>query len=124
VIIMLEPWVTAWSRIIYGRLHPEPFLPEESSWEFPPSGPLSGANGALPWMIFERDRDKFQREFPRLKIRGIFLAMPFRYLLSGGVSMVSLSPGWTFGIWRLLESLLQPWMRRLAMFARIELVKI
>jgi SAM-dependent methyltransferase len=123
VIIMVEPWVTTWSRAIYRRLHPEPFRPEATLWEFPSSGPLSGANEALPWMVFERDRARFQQEFPRLEIRKISLTMPFRYLISGGFSLVSLCPGWTFGIWRRVENLLKPWMRRLAMFAQIELVK-
>src|SRR5262245_49503778 len=63
VIIMVEPWVTAWSRLIYTHLHHEPFHPEASTWEFSSTGPLSGANGALPWILFERDREIFEREF-------------------------------------------------------------
>jgi ubiquinone/menaquinone biosynthesis C-methylase UbiE len=27
-ILMIEPWVTPWSRFVYGRLHHEPFRPE------------------------------------------------------------------------------------------------
>ena len=49
--------------------------------------------------------------------------MPFRYLLSGGVSLRSLVPGWSFALWRNLENLLRPWMKSLAMFALIVLVK-
>jgi len=49
--------------------------------------------------------------------------MPFRYLLSGGVSGRSLMPGWSFTFWRKLENLLQPWMNHLAMFALIVLRK-
>src|SRR5215475_4545567 len=51
VVAMIEPWVTTWSRFAWG-LHDEPFHPETRSWEPPSSGPLSGANGALPWIIF------------------------------------------------------------------------
>lgn len=47
-IIMVEPWVSSWSRWVYQHLHSEPFLPEAREWSFPSSGPLSGANGALP----------------------------------------------------------------------------
>ncbi len=45
--------------------------------------------------------------------------MPFSYLLSGGVSMRSLMPGWMYGPVRSLEQMLnqQQW----AMFALIEL---
>jgi len=46
--------------------------------------------------------------------------MPLRYLLSGGVSMRSLMPGWSFGPWKGFERLLSPWMRYLAMFAFIQ----
>jgi SAM-dependent methyltransferase len=123
-VVMIEPWVTPWSRLIYLRLHQEPFCPEATAWEFPPSGPLSGANGALPWIIFARDRGQFEREFPEWRIRKIELGMPIRYLLSGGVSLVSLNPAWTFGLWRRLEELLKPLMKHLAMFARIELVRM
>ena len=51
-IVMIEPWVCGWSTLIYRHLHHEPFLPETDSWDFPESGPLSGANGALPWIMF------------------------------------------------------------------------
>lgn len=116
-IVMIEPWVTPWSRFVYGNFHPEPFRPEDSSWSFPGSGPLSGANGAMPWMIFERDRALFEREYPLLRIVRIELMMPFRYLLSGGVSMRSLAPGWLYPVCRGVERLLAPLNRGLAMFA-------
>jgi len=84
---------------------------------------LSGANSALPWIIFDRDRTRFEREFPEWQIHTIKPFMPFRYLLSGGVSMHSLMPGWSFALWRNLENLLRPWMKSLAMFALIVLRK-
>jgi SAM-dependent methyltransferase len=120
-IVMVEPWVTRWSRLIYGRLHHEPFQPESASWEFPSAGPLSGANGALPWILFARDRAVFERDFPEWTVLSIRPAMPFRYLLSGGVSMRSLAPAWTFGLVRGLEALLTPLNAYLAMFAVIVL---
>jgi SAM-dependent methyltransferase len=123
VIVMIEPWVTPWSQFIYTKLHHEPFRPEAGTWEFPGTGPLSGANGALPWIVFQRDRIQFRREFPQWRIQMINLDMPFCYLVSGGISLRSLMPGWSFGIWRGMEKLLKPWMEYLAMFARITLLK-
>ena len=120
---MVEPWVTAWSRLVYSKLHHEPFRPDANEWQFPSSGPLSGANGALPWIIFERDRSQFEREFPEFKIEFVELTMPFRYLVSGGVSMRALMPGWTFGLWRRLEHRLRSQLSQLAMFAYIVLRK-
>jgi len=119
-IAMIEPWVSTWSRQIYTRLHHEPFLPAARDWTFPETGPLSGANGALPWIIFERDRRDFESHFPELKIRTIRPIMPFRYLVSGGVSMRQLMPAWTFGWWRLLDS----WMSRWPMFALVQVERV
>lgn len=120
-VAMVEPWVTDWSRLIYTHLHHEPFLPKTPAWEFATSGPLSGANGALPWILFERDRARFEREYPALNMHTIQPMMPFRYLISGGVSLRSLMPGWTTSLWRSLETRLEPAMPRLAMFAFIVL---
>jgi len=61
------------------------------------SGPLSGANDALPWIIFVRDRLKFEQEFPQWQIELINPIMPFRYLVSRGVFLSNLAPGWSFG---------------------------
>ena len=118
-IVLIEPWNTTWSRFVYTRLHSEPFRPDVSAWLFPASGPLSGANGAMPWIILARDHARFAARFPRLALRRIELMMPFRYLASGGVSMRSLSPGWTYCLWSALERLLAPFNRVLAMFALI-----
>jgi hypothetical protein len=57
------------------------------------------------------------------QIRTIKPMMPFRYLASGGVSMRSLMPGWTFNLWRGIETALLPFMDSLAMFAYILLEK-
>jgi SAM-dependent methyltransferase len=121
VIAMIEPWVTPWSRCVYTHLHYEPFAPESLSWELSSSGPLSGANEALAWIIFARDRLEFEQEFPQWRIELIKPMMPFRYLLSGGVSLRSLAPNWSFGLWRELENLLGCWSNQLAMFAQIVL---
>jgi SAM-dependent methyltransferase len=122
-LVMIEPWVSPWSRFVYGRLHHEPFEPHARTWEFPATGPLSGANGALPWILFVRDRAQFEAEFPEWRIEHIQPGMPFRYLLSGGVSLRSLMPGASEGLWRGVERLMQPCMSRWAMFASIKLVR-
>lgn len=123
-VVMVEPWVTPWSRFVYKRWHHEPFFPESPTWEFKPSGPLSGANSALPWIIFKRDRTTFQAEYPELRISGIQPMMPLAYLLSGGVSSKSLLPGRMYQVWRTFENTLRPWNEKLAMFALIILQRI
>lgn len=124
VIVMIEPWVSPWSRLIYRRLHHEPFEPGVISWEFPARGPLSSANGALPWMIFERDMQQFSLEFPEWRIKSVKPDMPFCYLASGGMAWRAFAPGLFFGSFRRIERWLSPWMRHLAMFALIVLERL
>ena len=122
-VVMIEPWVSAWSTLVYRRLHTEPFEPRATSWDVPATGPLSGANVALPWIIFERDRLQFEREFHNWRVSSVEPLMPFRYLVSGGVSLRCLVPNASHGAWRLLERSLEPWMSTWAMFARIVITR-
>jgi len=117
VVAMIEPWVTPFSRIIYTKLHHEPFEPEATAWEFPSSGPLSSANDALPWICLSRDRGVFEREFAGLAVERVEPILPLRYLCSGGVAMRSLLPGWTYRPMGWIEN---AWpINRGAMFARL-----
>lgn len=118
VMAMVEPWSTGWSKFIFRNFHHEAFEPGVKRWEFESAGPLSSANGALPWILFERDRKQFEAEFPQWRIEVIRPLMPFSYLISGGLSKLSFQPGWTFGIWNRLES---PLASAMAMFAFIVL---
>lgn len=122
-VCMIEPWVTPWSRFVYTRLHHEPFDPEAEAWILPERGPLSSANGALPWMVFERDREAFARDFPEWSPPAVKPMMPLVYLLSGGVSLRSLMPGWAYPLWAGLERLLAPLGPRRAMFAAVMIEK-
>lgn len=120
-VAMIEPWVSRWSSLVYRSVHHEPFRPDAAEWEFPRGGPLSAANMALPWILFVRDRPQFEREFPEWRIVSIRPFMPFRYVISGGVSMRSLMPAWTFTVWRSVERALTPLNGQLGMFAQIVL---
>jgi SAM-dependent methyltransferase len=120
-IVMIEPWVSAWSSFVYTRFHHEPFLPQAPDWQFARGGPLSASNMALPWIMFVRDRARFEREFPEWRVVSLRPCMPFRYLLSGGFTLRGLMPAWTFPAWRELERVLSPFDRQLAMFAQIVL---
>ena len=101
-IIMVEPANTPISRYIYQNFHHEPFLPD-GSWEIASTGPLSGANGAIPYIYLIRDRKKFEKEFPSLQIETIKIHTAFLYTVSGGVSRKCLVPEWTYGFWKLAE---------------------
>ncbi len=123
VIIMIEPWTTMWSSLVWRYLHHEPFNPDAKQWNFPEDYPDYIANSALPWIVFDRDRKQFGQEFPEWNIKEIKLHTPLNYLLSGGVSYRSFFPGCLFGICRWVEGIMQPWIDSLAMFSMIILVR-
>lgn len=121
-IIMIEPANSTWGRFIYKNFHHEPFNPD-GDWEIPATGPLSGANGALPWIIFSRDRKKFLKEFPNLEIVLIKHHTGFRYLLSGGVSLKSLVPDFAFTPLKMIENTLTTFSPFFSMFQTIVIRK-
>ena len=117
---MVEPWNTLWSRFVYGTLHHEPFEPAMRGWALPRGGgPLSSANGALPWIVFDRDRHRFEAEFPGWRLVEATPIMPFSYLLSGGVSLRAQFPPAFYRIVRKVEELLPQQM--FGMFALVVL---
>lgn len=124
MVIMVEPWVTPWSSLIYKNLHHEPFDESAQEWKIISEGPLSGANGALPWILFARDKTKYAKFFPVLHIECISPMMPFRYLVSGGIATRSFIPGCAYPLFRLVEYLLAPFNCYCAMFAQICLKKV
>jgi SAM-dependent methyltransferase len=101
-LIFVEPWPTALSRPIYRYFHHEPF-DDATDWQIPEGAPLTSANGALPWIVFERDRSRFETDFAPLQVKTIRIMMPFSYLACGGIGAAWPLPGFCFNIARLLE---------------------
>lgn len=123
-VMMVEPATTLWSKFIFKNFHHEPFEPKSDTWEIASTGPLSGANGALPWILFFRDRARFEKEFPGLRIKSIRIHTPFTYLLSGGVSRRAFLPDATFPLVYALERILSPLSGLFGMFMTIEIEKV
>lgn len=124
IIYMIEPANTIFSRIVYKYFHHESFDTYAKEWSFPSSGPLSGANGALPWIIFSRDKDKFLSRYRSLKISHHKLHTPIRYMITGGLSYRSLVPGRCFEAVSLIEKMFTPIFPIIAMFQTIQLEKV
>jgi len=121
-IIMIEPANTLWSSFIYKNFHHEPF-DLSGGWGFKKDGRLSSANGAIPWIVFCRDKQRFEKEFPSMKILKLKMHTPFRYLISGGLSIKQLLPSFTYNIIKGLEFMLTPLNSFLGMFMTVELEK-
>lgn len=121
-IMMSEPANTIWGKFIYQDFHHEPFNPE-GDWFIPSAGPMSGSNQALPYIVFERDRARFEQEFPNLKIKSIKYHTPLRYLLSGGVSKKQMVPDFSFGFFKVMEQGMLLLSKHFAMFETIVIEK-
>lgn len=122
-IVMIEPYNSFWGRFIYQNFHHEQFDPG-SDWRIEGSGRLSDANGALPWIIFVRDRAIFECKFPNLKVVAIKPHTPLLYLFSGGLTRPQLLPTHWYTVIQKIESLLFPLNNTIGMFVTIELQKI
>lgn len=140
-IVMIEPANTLWSRFIYKNFHHELF-DTQAKWELgsgpsrlgqaetgkagslQEAGPLSHGNGALPWIIFSRDRRIFENEFSSLRIIRMRNHTPLRYLLSGGLTLRQLVPSFTYPAIKAIEYALSPVNNLLGMFQTIELEKV
>jgi SAM-dependent methyltransferase len=121
-IMMVEPANSFWGRFIYKNFHHEPFYPD-GLWKIPDEGPLTGANGALPWIVFVRDCELFNDMFPNLKIESIEFHNPFLYLLSGGVSYRQLFPGFAFQFVNAIDKIIPKISKQFSMFMTIIITK-
>jgi len=121
--IMIEPANSNWGRFIYKNFHHEPFIPT-GNWFIPDKGPLSGANGALPWIVFERDKAKFNNLFPCFEVISIKYHTPLRYLISGGVSNKQLMPSFLYSPFTILDKILSSVSKQISMFVTVKIKKV
>lgn len=103
-LFMVEPANTLWGRFFYQNFHHEVFDPKVKEWRVEGEGPLSDANGAIPWIIFKRDLQKFHEKYPDLVLEKRRNHTPMRYLLTGGLSFRSMVPGWSFKVVTFIEN--------------------
>jgi len=113
-------WVSA---PILRYFHDEPYDPGTRAWKFESTGPGSGANGALAWLVFRRDRRLFATRFPRLRLDAYRPHTPLRYWLTGGLKTWSLLPGWAFPLATKVDRMLLKISENFGSFVDIELVK-
>ena len=111
------------SAPILRYFHSEPSDPDTDDWKFESTDPLAAANGALAWMVFQRDREKFELSFPRLQLSRYEPHTPLRYWLAGGLKSWSLLPARGFGPATRLDQMLTRSFPNLGSFVDIEIRK-
>lgn len=108
VISIVDCAHTPFSRFFFGKIHPEPYRADAAGWQFPEGHTMLDSNQALTWIVFERDRGRFEKLFPDLRIEQRRWLPWFSYLLSGGLNLRSFVPAFCEGFVRGLDRVLKP----------------
>lgn len=122
-IVMIEPFNSLWSRLVYKSFHYEPFN-IDAGWETPGKGRITDSNNALAWIVFIRDRKKFENLFPNFRINLLNPHTPFRYLISGGLTKPQILPTFLYPLVVQIEKKIGKINKYLGMFVTIEITKI
>jgi SAM-dependent methyltransferase len=118
-IVMIEPHNSFFGRILYKRAHHEPFDETAKDWTVRGTGRLTGANQALPWIIFTRDRLLFEKHFPELLISSIDAHTVTRFVVSGGLTWRQMAPSFTYSMFRMIDQLLSRFPNAFPLFQTI-----
>lgn len=108
--IFIEPYYGPLASVAFKRLFDsETFDKNQESWKGEDMSVMTGANQALSYIVFERDKQKFAELFPHLEI--VYrktLSSTIRYFLSGGLNFKQLLPDSFIPIVKGIEALLSP----------------
>ncbi len=114
-IVLIEPYHGPVARLLYRHLFTtETFDTRQPGWESEAvhQGVMLGANQALSYIVFRRDRQLFEKLFPEFEI---LVERPFtnylRYLTSGGLNFNALVPARAVPLLKCFEFLLTPFAR-------------
>ena len=127
-IVIIDPYYGWLARWFYRRLFKaEHFNENQVDWKTPTAehGPMHGANQALSYIVFVRDREQFATEFPQFIIveQRTFLNY-IRYVFSGGLNFRQLAPTFLGPLLRLLEWVFSPLSGILALHHVIVIKKV
>ncbi len=118
-LVMVEPFISPLSHVLYRLSHPEPVdmgarifrEPGDVSGTDPAAFTGSGAfdaNQAIPTLLFFRYAGKFNRRFPNFVVRERKVHSMIAYPLSGGFSKPVLLPMAAVPAVRVMENILSP----------------
>ncbi|MHC8440595.1 MAG: class I SAM-dependent methyltransferase [Candidatus Eutrophobiaceae bacterium] len=123
--ILIEPYHGWFASIFYGRLfRMEGFDKKAKRWDSAIPGVMSSANQALSYVIFSRDRERFQQQHPNLRIVHRELCANYlKYMLSGGWNFRQALPNFAIPLVEAVQFLLRPLNRFLALHYVVVFVK-
>jgi SAM-dependent methyltransferase len=125
-VVMVEPAITWGSTLFYRLLHHEPVRTSVEvllDGQPDPRRDPYASNQAIPTLIATRDRDRFHRLFPSLRIAGVEWFALAAYPLSGGFKPWSLVGAGMARQMLRIERALEPALGRLAAFRMLLIVE-
>jgi SAM-dependent methyltransferase len=108
VISMIEVAHTPFARFFFRHFHHEPYDDTRQEWGFAQQDSMMDSNQALAWLVFARDRSRFQKRYPALAIEKLALMPWLTYLVSGGVTARYLIPKFMNGLLLGADRVLRP----------------
>lgn len=108
-IVLIEPFYGFFASILYKNLFDSEIFDKNGSWKTEISNHMHGANQALSYIVFFRDRKLFEEKYPELELVfsrpiGNFL----RYIFSGGLNFRQIIPNPLIPLLRVIEWILSP----------------
>ena len=114
--ILIEPYHGPFASLLFKHLFSNEDFDKTAPAVGDRRGPMSDANQALSYIVFNRERATFDRRFPQLEIAAETpIDNYLRYLISGGVNFRQLAPDASIPALRLLEKGLRPLLKQLAL---------
>ncbi len=108
VVSIVDASSTPFARFFFKYFHPEPHEPKAKTWTFDWNHNMNDSNQALSWIVFKRDRKRFEKTFPNLRIEKIKYSPWLGYMASGGVTRKSLVPKFAIPIVKGIDYLSKP----------------
>jgi SAM-dependent methyltransferase len=110
--VLIEPHCGFISSFVHKYLHKsEIFDSKQIGWKAPTiSGPLSGANQALSFIVFKRDISIFEKKYGKSLelIYQSYIPNSLRYFFSGGLNFHQILPDFLLPVIKKIEKFLMP----------------
>lgn len=105
-LVMIEPYPTFFSEMLYKWFHSEPMITTERFFSSPPT--FTSPNQAASCILFSREKAAFEKAFPCLSIQKHKLFSTLLYPLSGGYTGNQFIPDFLVPLAEFLEKLMTP----------------
>jgi SAM-dependent methyltransferase len=116
--VVVEPYITPFSRLIYTYLHQEECDLAAKPWQehnqFEDDKLAFDGNAAIPYLLLEKSGITLQESLPNMGLVKVQKFSLITYLLSGGFKSFSLLPNWLYPMLQRAEDITESLWRNLA----------